>query len=275
MSDYTITLKRISEVYGRNQVISWFEDYDLENYLSKNQIDELTLPDSDGITSWNKEKLAEMIFEHYFLREIAFETPEMFRHFAKVKLQEIMGKYLPLLWSASVRYNPFRDNETFHLTETFESTKNNEANSSKKNEASGTTQSEGSSDTTGKSNSTSTSNNSGLNVNSDTPQGQISKQSILEGNYATSTSASESSNTIKDETTSSSNNKLKNSETRINSEDSSEKSTGNQNENYKREKIGYDLKLSTMEKIQEYRKTIQNYNLQIIEDLNPLFFALY
>ena len=87
MSDYTITLKRCSEVYGEREIISWFKDYNELNYLNHEQYE--TIRDSN---LWNKDLLANMIFEHYFMREIAYETPEMFRHFAKVKLQEIMRK---------------------------------------------------------------------------------------------------------------------------------------------------------------------------------------
>lgn len=87
MSSYTITLKRISEVYDVETILSWFTDYDIEDYLLPSQIE---VVESAGI--WTKAKLSQMIFEHYYLREIAFETPEMFRHFAKVKMQEIMRK---------------------------------------------------------------------------------------------------------------------------------------------------------------------------------------
>lgn len=87
MSDYTITLKRISEVYSKASVLSWFQDYNMSDYLT---YDELTLISSTNL--FDKEKLANMIFNHYYLREIAFETPEMFRHYTKVKLDEIMRK---------------------------------------------------------------------------------------------------------------------------------------------------------------------------------------
>ena len=92
MSDYTITLKRCSEVYSKPEVLSWFTNYDLHNYLSQQQINELTGLGIFGTDGWTKEYLAEMIFEHYYLREIAYETPEMFRHYSKVKMQEIMRK---------------------------------------------------------------------------------------------------------------------------------------------------------------------------------------
>ena len=85
MSSYTITLKRCSEVYSKPEVISWFSNYNISDYLTSEQQNLL-------LQTWNKEKLAEMIFEHYYLREIAFETPEMIRHYSKVKMQEILRK---------------------------------------------------------------------------------------------------------------------------------------------------------------------------------------
>lgn len=85
MSDYTITLKRICDVYGENEVISWFKDYSLIDYLT---VDEAkTIVDANV---FNYSLLAEMILNHYYFREIAFETPEMFKHFAKIKMKEIM-----------------------------------------------------------------------------------------------------------------------------------------------------------------------------------------
>lgn len=87
MSNYTITLKRISEVYTKEDVLSWFQDYELSDYLTS---EEIALINQTNLFS--KEKLANMIFNHYYLREIAFETPLMFKHYTKVKLDEIMRK---------------------------------------------------------------------------------------------------------------------------------------------------------------------------------------
>lgn len=92
MSDYTITLKRCSELYGKDEVISWFSSYAELNYLSYEQYTQITTPDVFGNVPFDKNFLSKMIFEHYYMREIAYETPEMFRHYAKVKMQEIMRK---------------------------------------------------------------------------------------------------------------------------------------------------------------------------------------
>lgn len=161
MSDYTITLKRCSEVYGKDEIISWFTNYDMAETLTYEQINELMKPiDILGNYAWSPEKLATKIFEHYLMREIAFETPEMFRHYAKVKMQEIMPKYLILLWSASIKYNPLSDNETFNITETYEGNKDETRNITNN----------GTSTTSGNSTSSSESSSSGLQINNDTPQ---------------------------------------------------------------------------------------------------------
>ena len=249
MSTYTITLKRISEVYDVETVLSWFSDYDLQDYLTADQIQTIT-----DLNIWSKEKLAQMIFEHYYLREIAFETPEMFRHYAKVKLQEIMGEYLPLIFSSSLEINPF-SNETFSESEQLYKSKSDTKNSTIN----------ASTSSTGQNASTSSSSNSGLIINSDTPQGQISKENILNGSYATSTQANEGSNSITDTTATNTSGSSQNQEATVN--------TGN--ENYTKTKSGFDLKMTKADLILNYRKIIMNVNQRIIEDLNSLFFALF
>ena len=109
--------------------------------------------------TWSKDKLAKKIVEHYWVHEIGLETVGLFKHQAKVAMQEIMEEKLPLIYSASIKYDPLVNVDfTRNLRK-------------KKNSQDG--------------------NADGLNVNSDTPQGQISKQSILAGNYAAGTGASE------------------------------------------------------------------------------------
>lgn len=87
MSNYTVSLKRVCEVYGETTVEFAFRSYDFENYLDKEQVQEII---NAGIFS--KAFLSKMIIDHYLFREIAYETPEMFLHFARVKMKEIMRK---------------------------------------------------------------------------------------------------------------------------------------------------------------------------------------
>ena len=178
MSKYSFELRDLFEpiifnppLYTREQIEGWFKDYELSDYLTQEQIDVIN---NAGV--WNKDKLARKIVDHYYMRESGLETIALFKHYAKVTMQEIMEEYLPLIYSASIQYDPLINVD---YTETFNRTADN----------------------TGSSNSTSSNTSSGLVVGSNTPQGQINKQSILRGDYASSTSANENEANINDNTT--------------------------------------------------------------------------
>ncbi|MBO7692642.1 MAG: hypothetical protein J6T10_08425 [Methanobrevibacter sp.] len=175
MSKYSFELRELFEpikfnppLYTREQIEGWFKDYELSDYLTQEQIDTI---EEAGI--WNKDKLARKIVNHYYMRESGLETIGLFKHYAKVTMDEIMEEYLPLIYSASISYDPLVNVD---YTETFTRNAN----------------------TNGSSNSSSSSSSSGLVVGSNTPQGQISKANVLAGNYASSTSANENEGNISD-----------------------------------------------------------------------------
>lgn len=85
MSDYTITLKRVCDVYGKQNVLNWFKSYSLYDYLTVDEVSTIGY-----LKVFSMDTLAEMILNHYYFREIAFETPEMFKHYSITKLREIM-----------------------------------------------------------------------------------------------------------------------------------------------------------------------------------------
>ena len=41
MSKYTIELRRVCEIYGRQEVENWFKDYNISNYLTPSQIEQI------------------------------------------------------------------------------------------------------------------------------------------------------------------------------------------------------------------------------------------
>ena len=176
MAKYTLELRELFEpikfnppLYTRSEVESWFKDYELSDYLTSEQISVI-----ENNNMWSKDKLAKKIVDHYYMRELGFETPALFKHYAKVTMNEIMERYLPLIYSANINYDPLVNVD---YTETF----NRSADSTNSG--------------------TSNSNTSGLTVNSDTPQKQINKTEILSGKYASSTGANE----VADETNTTSN----------------------------------------------------------------------
>lgn len=177
MSKYTLELRELFEpikfnppLYTKADIEGWFKDYELSDYLTQEQIDVIN---EAGI--WTKDKLAKKIVNHYYMREIGLETIGLFKHYAKVTMDELMEEYLPLIYSASIEYDPLVNVD---YTESFTRSAN----------------------TSGSSNSTSNNTSSGLVVGSNTPQGQITKANVLAGNYASSTSANENTSGISDNT---------------------------------------------------------------------------
>lgn len=211
-------------MFGEDEVKSWFTDYQLSDYLTD---EEIAVIAERG--TWDKDKLAQLILDHYYMYEIGFETPALFKHQAKVAMREIMEEKAPLIYSAAIAYDPLVNVD---FTETFNRTSSNSGNSS----------------------SSSTSNNSGLTVNSDTPQGQISKESILAGNYASSTGANEATSSISD----------------------SSQNSGTGTENYsKRVKGNSGVSATAQKMVQQYRENIIMINRDIIKNISSLFMGIY
>lgn len=171
MASYTIELRKLCDFYTREVVEGWFKDYRIEDYLTLEQIQTIT---EKGV--WNKDKLARKIVDHYYMREIGFETPALFEHYVKMKMQEIMEDYLPVIYSNSIKFDPLVNVD---FTETFE------------RQIEGSAQNEGTSNSESKS--------SGLGIVNNTPQTNITRQDLESGLYASSVSQTDTE--VNDETT--------------------------------------------------------------------------
>lgn len=172
MASYTVELRKLIDLYGRNTVESWFKNYELHHYLTQEQIAQI-----EKFSVWSKDRLATKIVDHYYMREIGFETPELFIHYAKVTMQEIMERYLPKIYSNFLEYDPLSNVD---FTEEY------------------TREILGSTD--GKSTSSSSNSAEGLNIINNTPQKRITKQDLETGAYASNVNQSETSSEIADET---------------------------------------------------------------------------
>lgn len=208
MAKYTMELRTVCDYYGRETVEDWFKEWKFEDYLTEEEIEVIN---NRGVFS--KDKLAKQIVNHYFMREIGLETAALFKLKVSNTMYEIMEKYAPLIYSASIKYDPL-------VNVDFVETYNREINNS--------------------------GNSSGLTVSSDTPQGQINKQEILNGKWASATSAG-------------------NSEDASQSLETSTKSM----------KGNSGVSATAQKMIQQYRENIITINKNIIEDLNILFMGLF
>lgn len=212
MAKYTIELRALVETFGRDEVKRWFTSYELTDYLTD---DEIEVINKRG--TWNKDKLADLIIDHYYMNEIGFETPALFEHYAGVAMREIMEEKLPLIYSAAIKYDPLINVD---FTETYRGT----------------------------SKGTSTTKSNGLTINSDTPQGQISKSKILEGKYASNTSGNEGEGS----------------------------GTNDENQEYTKTTRGNSGVSATAQKmIEQYRENIIMINRDIVKDLAQLFMGVY
>lgn len=214
MSKYTITFQELVEggYYTEEEIKNTFKSYNLEDYLTADEIDVI-----NQRGTWNKEKLANKIYNHYYMEEIGFETYGRFDLEAKELMEELMEKYLPMVYSYSIEYDPLVNVD---FVESFERQFANQDSATA----------------------------DGLVLNSDTPQGRVTKTDILAGNYASSTSGNETS------------------------------STGNSegSENYtKRTKGNSGISATAQALLKQYRDNIRAIDKDIIKDLNILFMSLF
>ena len=212
MATYTVQLRKVIETLGRDEVKSWFMDYDLTHYLTA---DEIAVIEKRG--TWTKERLADKILDHYYMREIGAETVALFKHYAIRAMREIMEEKLPLIYSAAIKYDPLVNVD---YTESYDAAS--------------------SGNTTGTS--------TGLTLNSDTPQGKVSKSDVLKGEYVSSTTGHE----VSDNNTTS----------------GSEQYT-------KRVKGNSGVSATAQRMIQQYRENIVMIDRDIIEDLADIFMVIY
>lgn len=211
MALYTITLRELCETFGRDYVESIFKRYNIEDFLTQDEIDVI-----NQRGTWNKDKLARKIVDHYYMHEIGQETPALFEHYVKVAMQEIMEEKLPIIYSISIAYDPLVNVD---FTEEYR----------------------------GNSKSDATSNGNGISLNSDTPQGKITKTDILSGKYVSQTSGSES-------TTSG--------------------TSQDQNQYTKSVKGNSGVSATAQKMIQQYRDNIIMVDRDIINDLGSLFHGM-
>ena len=157
MAKYTMEIRELISTFGEDEVKGWFKDYELSDYLTAEEIQVI-----EDRGCWNKDQLADRIIDYYYTREIGSDAIGSFILFTRNKMREVMETYAPLIYSASIKYDPLVNVD--YTEELDRST-------------SGT--------------SSSVSSSSDLGINSDTPMGQINKSEILAGKYASSTVGNE------------------------------------------------------------------------------------
>ncbi len=226
--------------------------------------------------------LCQKILKHYYLREIGAETVGVWMLWMNTKLEEIMPYYNQLYESAKIKFNPMQDvdlsrthNRTVEGTTTDDETRTNSTTDTR------TLKSDGTTNVTNTGSTERVVNNNGTkkDLYSDTPQGAIT--GLENENYLTNarkitnvddeTETDTISNTQKGET------KLDETDSATGTSNGTTKSNGSNNstEEYIETITGKQGTTSYSKMLQEFRKTMLNIDMQVIEEFEELFFGLW
>ena len=210
-----------------------------------------------------RKELNRKIINHYYFREIGFETPALFRHYINMFMAENMPYFNQLYRSALIEFNPL-NNIDIAETESKTGNKNDDFSGT----VTGTKSESGESSKTDESTATETAE--GLAVYSDTPQGLLSIGDIKTQTYASNANATDGTTTGTETAESSAayetTGETSNVSESLNKQDYTElilkTRKGNRGEN-------------PAEMIKKFRETFLNVDKMVIDSLSKLFMQIF
>ena len=243
MSKYTTEVRFICEHYAGLTESVGYNDIRNVIRLSRDKVFDFPYPIFDEDY---RSVLETKILMHYYTREIALETAGLWKHFLDFRMNDIMPYYNELYKSALLEFNPLF---TVDLTKDY--TKTND----------GTIKDNGTETDKQTNTRRSTKDNTVEDLYSDTPQGGLSgvdnKTYLTNARKITEDDTYNDTNSINGSRTKNNNQKLDNVE------------------NYLEHLKGKTPGVSYSKLLSEYRDTIINVDLQIINELRDLFFNLW
>lgn len=258
---YTIMLKDIEDDENLIEVLNSYKIYD-ESY---------------------RNTLNTRILNHYAFEEIGFETPFMFCHYLKCRLDEIMDKYNMLYKSELLKLDPlvnFSSRTTFdrivNSISSDEQNSNIDSKTTTSNESTHTSNSENNSEESVQNSEDGTSKE----VYQNTPQGEISSQTISNYTYATNQTLKGNENSSSGSSESSSENNLEESSTSDTTDSNIQKnsftneSQMNNIENYVKNITGNN-NITTSKLYQEFVDNFKSIDSLIINELCDLFMGIF
>ena len=243
MSKYTTEVRFICEHYAGLTESVGYNDIRNVIRLSRDKVFDFPYPIFDEDY---RSVLETKILMHYYTREIALETAGLWKHFLDFRMNDIMPYYNELYKSALLEFNPL-----FSVDLTKDYTKTND----------GTIKDNGTETDKQTNTRRSTKDNTVEDLYSDTPQGGLSgvdnKTYLTNARKITEDDTYNDTNSINGSRTKNNNQKLDNVE------------------NYLEHLKGKTPGVSYSKLLSEYRDTIINVDLQIINELRDLFFNLW
>lgn len=250
MAKYTMELRTIIE---NEKLFPPIEtDLALTNILKNYPIFKEVAVDRNGKEFYLRDELNNVILNHFYFREIGFETAPRFLFHLNRKMFEIMPLYNQRFESTFLNIKP---TDNVDMSETFEHTTT----------GNGTTTTTGTNTTNGTTTNTNNSSGDNINVLSDTPQQEISETDIKNNKFASKTNYDKNSSTNTDNITTSNED---NSNNEINQSDS-------RTESWTRREYGSSKGYTFAQNIQQWREIMLNVNMEIVKELEELFINVW
>lgn len=203
-----------------------------------------------------REQLNNKIIQHYYFREIGFETEALFKNRLNQKMNEIMPYYNQMYESSKLKINPL---STIDLEEVF--------SRKSKTTGEGTSSTSGTGNNTNNFNSTDTTDYGKISKFSDIAQAQTTPNEILNDKYLTSATVDDGQD--------------KNTNTGTNTSQTESTTSGtstdkrNLDEDTTLTRKGNNGTASESELLNMYRETFLNIDMMIIDDLDELFLGIW
>lgn len=203
-----------------------------------------------------REQLNNKIIQHYYFREIGFETEALFKNRLNQKMLEIMPYYNQMYESSKLTIDPL---STIDLEEVF--------SRKSKTTGEGTSSTSGTGNNTNNFNSTDTTDYGKISKFSDIAQAQTTPNEILNDKYLTSATVDDGQD--------------KNTNTGTNTSQTESTTSGtstderNLDEDTTLTRKGNNGTASESELLNMYRETFLNIDMMIIDDLDELFLGIW
>lgn len=217
---------------------------------------ELGLKDYPIFDESYREQLNNKIIQHYYFREIGFETEALFKNRLNQKMNEIMPYYNQMYESSKLKIDPL---STIDLEEVF--------SRKSKTTGEGTSSTSGTGNNTSNFNSTDTTDYGKVSKFSDIAQAQTTPNEILNDKYLTSATVDDGQD--------------KNTNTGTNTSQTESTTSGtstdkrNLDEDTTLTRKGNNGTASESELLNMYRETFLNIDMMIIDDLDELFLGIW
>ena len=203
-----------------------------------------------------REQLNNKIIQHYYFREIGFETEALFKNRLNQKMNEIIPYYNQMYESSKLKIDPL---STIDLEEVF--------SRKSKTTGEGTSSTSGTGNNTNNFNSTDTTDYGKISKFSDIAQAQTTPNEILNDKYLTSATVDDGQD--------------KNTNTGTNTSQTESTTSGtstderNLDEDTTLTRKGNNGSASESELLNMYRETFLNIDMMIIDDLDELFLGIW